>query len=278
MTSKTDSLEPIGNASATTDLATLLAGHIVPVSPPPSIRQSLTHRLQGRIARSADEHSRLLTVRAKNGAWQTLKPGIRFKMLWLGDQGNSVLIDFAPGAQLPEHRHNWLEEGIVLSGGLQVGDLQLGVLDYHLAPAGSRHQRIQSRQGALAYLRGTSLGYPPGVTREMLGGLLPFGEGFTSTVFANDDLGWHSIGVGVSRKILYADSVLSSALIRLQPGASVGLHTHSQHEECMMLNGELFLGDMLLREGDYQLAPVGTAHGEAYSDVGALLFRRGSVD
>jgi hypothetical protein len=39
----------------------------------------------------------------------------------------------------------------------------------------------------------------------------------------------------------------------------------------------VFLGDILLREGDYQLAPAGISHGEVYSDVGALLFRRGAV-
>jgi len=45
----------------------------------------------------------------------------------------------------------------------------------------------------------------------------------------------------------------------------------------MMLAGEVFLGDILLRAGEFQLAPAGSLHGEAYTDVGALLFVRGAV-
>ena len=49
-------------------------------------------------------------------------------------------------------------------------------------------------------------------------------------------------------------------------------------EECMMLQGEVFLGDILLRAGEYQLAPAGSLHGDVYSDVGATLFVRGARD
>ncbi|WP_019865671.1 cupin domain-containing protein [Methylovulum miyakonense] len=281
MTSKTDPSapsEPSGTSVEQTELGRLLAEHIMPVTPELRVHPSLAGRLQERIARSVAAHSSLLTVRAKNGVWQTLKKGIQFKMLWQGDQGNSVLINFAPGAVLPEHKHNWLEEGIVLRGGLQVGDLDLGVFDYHAAPSGSHHQRIQSRQGGLAYLRGTSVGNAPAVARELLGGLLPFGKAESQTVFADEVDGWHTIAAGVSRKHLYSDGVLASCLLRMEAGATVALHGHPQNEECMMLSGELFLGDILLRAGDYQLAPAGSTHGEAYSDVGALLFLRGSAD
>ncbi|MDD2724611.1 MAG: cupin domain-containing protein [Methylovulum sp.] len=278
MTSKTDPSETTESTLEQAELARLLTGHIAPLMPDARIQQSLSARLQERVARSVIEHSRLLTVRAKNGVWQTLKKGVRFKMLWQGDQGNSVLIDFAPGAALPVHRHNWLEEGIVLRGGLQMGGLELDLYDYHVSPPNSRHESIRSRQGALAYLRGTSLGHAPAVTRELLGGLLPFGGNLGESVFAHDDGDWHPIADGVSRKILHTDGTLSSSMFRLEPGSSVGLHAHTQHEECMMLSGELFLGDILLQAGDYQLAPAGTLHGEAFSDVGALLFVRGSAD
>lgn len=274
MTSKTD---PSDSDLAPAEWAHLLGGHIAPVRPAPDRQQGLSRRLQERVALSAAAHQHLLTVRAKHGVWQTLKPGIRFKLLWQSDQGNSVLIELAPGTALPEHRHQWLEEGLILRGGLQIDGLELGVADYHAAPAGSHHGRIQSRQGALAYLRGTSLGHPPSVALEVLGGLLPFGDRLAHTVFAADGQGWQTIADGVSQKILQADQRLSSALFRLAPGAAVMAHGHPLPEECMMLSGEVFLGDILLREGDYQLAPAGISHGEVYSDVGALLFRRGAV-
>jgi len=278
MTSKPDPSELTESTLEQAELADLLTGHIAPLMPDAGIHQSLSARLQDRVARSVAEHSRFLTVRAKNGIWQKLKNGIRFKMLWQGGQGNSVLVEFAPGAALPVHRHNWLEEGIVLQGGLQMGELELGLYDYHVSPPSSRHESIRSKQGALAYLRGTSLGHTPAVTRELLGGLLPFGGNLGESVFAHDDGDWESIADGVSRKILHNDGVFLSSMFRLKPGSCVGLHAHTLPEECMMLSGELFLGDILLQAGDYQLAPVGTTHGEAFSDVGALLFVRGSAE
>lgn len=278
MISKNDPSESSGIALEQAELTCLLSEHLVPVQPSPLTQQALGSRLQDRVARSVAEHSRLLTVRAKNGIWQTLTQGIRFKMLWQGDQGNSVLIDFAPGAELPEHRHNWLEEGLVLRGGLQMGDLELGLLDYHVAPPGSRHERIQSRQGALAFLRGTSVGDGAAVAREWLGGLLPFKNGQALTVYANQHDGWQMVDIGLFRKILHSDGILTSSLYRIEPGGKAPFHPHTQNEECMMLSGDVFLGDILLQAGDYQLAPVGSFHGEAYSDVGGLLFVRGAAD
>lgn len=39
-----------------------------------------------------------------------------------------------------------------------------------------------------------------------------------------------------------------------------------------MVEGELFLGDVMLREEEFQFAPAGSEHGELFSDVGCLLF------
>ena len=239
-----------------------------------SLRQGLMKRVTQSIAKQAG----FLTVRCKDGVWQTLKAGIRVKQLGNSQEGNSVLIEFAPGASLSAHRHNWLEEGIVLRGGLQMGELNLGPLDYHVSPPGSRHAIIQSRQGALAYLRGTSLGDKPDVLLEMLSGLLPYGNNLSQTVFANKEGDWLEIGVGVLKKNLWSDDTRTSRFYRLQPGARMPEHTHLLDEECMMLEGEVFLGDLLLRTGDYHLAPAGTVHGEVYSDVGATLFVRGARD
>lgn len=259
------------------ELIQLLASQIAPVVPQPPTVQALSARLVQRIARSAAQSQQFLTVRSRHGAWQILKPGIRFKLLWRGDYGNSVLVEFAPGASLPSHRHQWLEEGIVLSGGLQMGELDLAMHDYHVTPQGSHHGSIRSRQGALAYLRGTSLGQPEVAFKELLGGLLPFGKAQSRTIYSQDTTGWRTLKPGVKQKILYVDDGLCSSLCRLEPGAVADSHGHLEAEECMMLAGELFLGDILLRAGDYQLAPAGTHHEEVYTDVGALLFVRGAA-
>jgi hypothetical protein len=44
-----------------------------------------------------------------------------------------------------------------------------------------------------------------------------------------------------------------------------------------MLSGDIFLGDILVQEGDYHLAPAGTEHLEIFSDTGALLYVRGAL-
>lgn len=246
----------------------------LPESPPPERRQALRAALLERVAQSAAEHAGLITVRAKDGAWHALKPGIRYKPLWAGTEGRSVLIEFAAGTQLPVHRHRWLEEGLVLRGDLHMGDLRLGPGDYHASPAGSRHGQIGSRGGALAYLRGTSLGDTASALGEVLGGLLPHAGQAPHTVFASEQ-GWETLAPGVARKRLWSDGRMESCYFRLAPGAEVAGHDHPLVEECMMLAGEIFLGDILLRAGEYQAAPAGTRHGLAHSDTGALLYVRG---
>jgi hypothetical protein len=61
-------------------------------------------------------------------------------------------------------------------------------------------------------------------------------------------------------------------------GASVPDHGHALNEDCLVLEGEMFLGDILLRTGDYQLAPAGGSHFNENSDVGVLFFFHGALD
>jgi len=265
------------DASSQARLDRMLVENLTPILPPSKRLKVFGSRLEQRDARSIAEHAGLMTVRRKDGLWRSLKEGIRIKPLWQGPEGNSLLIEFAPGAYLPVHRHNWAEEGMVLEGGLQMEKLDLGLFDYHFSPAGSRHGRIQSRQGALAFLRGTAIGRPYSMARELLGGLLPFKGGIAQTVFFTG-VSWESIAPGVYKKELHSDGIWSSRFFRLEPGATLKGHSHLQHEECMVLSGELFLGDILLRSGEYQLASSGSHHGEIGTDVGAVLFVRGTAD
>jgi len=281
MNNKPESLDDFNESeqSDQAELNRLLLEGLAPIPLNSRQHESLRQGLMERVTQSIAKQAGLLTVRWKDGVWQTLKVGIRVKQLGNSQEGNSVLIEFAPGSSLSAHRHNWLEEGIVLRGGLQMGELNLGPFDYHVSPPGSRHAIIQSRQGALAYLRGTSLGDKSDVLLEMLSGLLPpFGNNLSRTVFANQEDAWLEIGAGVLKKNLWSDDTRTSRFYRLQPGARMPEHTHLLDEECMMLEGEVFLGDLLLRTGDYHLAPAGTGHGEIYSDVGATLFIRGARD
>ena len=253
-----------------------LSEHLQTLPPAPMLFDKLEQRLVKRIQISIAKHSGLHTVRSKEGVWQDLMAGIRYKPLWESAQGNSVLVEFAPGSALPLHKHNYLEEGIVLSGSLQLDDLELTQFDYHVSPAGSRHGRIHSKQGGMAYLRGTSLGQPLSMIKELLGGFLPKNHKDSESIFNNDD-GWEEIQNGLYRKDLWTDGTVASRYIRIAAGTQVEGHAHPLDEECIMLNGDIFLGDILLQAGDYHLAPAGTQHSEIFSDTGALLYVRGAA-
>lgn len=259
------------------ELNHLLLTGLSPVFPNPDLKNGLTKQLSQRISQSLLEQAGLKTIRLKQGVWQKLGSGIRYKPLWKGPEGHSVLIEFAPGASLPPHRHHSMEEGIVLRGDLAMGKLVLGPLDYHRTPEGSRHASITSRNGALAYLRGTSLGDNHSVLGELLGGLLPFAGDRHVTVYNQNWADFQEIITGVWGKDLYSDSHKTSRMYRFAAGAKMSGCSHQLDTECMVLAGEIFLGDRLLQVGDYQLAAAGSHHAEFYSDVGAVLFMRGLI-
>lgn len=259
-----------------TQIFELLTEQLIVRAVPPSqtLLDAMQKRLENRVQTSVVKHAGLRTVRAKEGIWHDLLSGIRYKPLWESPQGNSVLVEFAPGSALPLHRHNYLEEGILLSGRLQLDDLELTQFDYHVSPAGSFHGRIRSNQGALAFLRGTSLGQPLSIFKEVLGGLLPTHHQNSESVRSGDN-GWIEIQTGVYQKELWADGKTASRFFRVEAGSQLEGHDHPLGEECMMLSGEIFLGDILLQAGDYyHWIPAGTQHLDVFSETGALFFVR----
>ena len=88
---------------------------------------------------------------------------------------------------------------------------------------------------------------------------------------------WQPFSPKVSIKILRRDVHTQSYLMRLEPGAVVLPHVHDQDEECMVLEGEVRIGQVIVRQGAYHLAPRGLAHEPIHSEHGALLFLRGAI-
>ena len=78
-------------------------------------------------------------------------------------------------------------------------------------------------------------------------------------------------------KMLIENGNASSFLVRLQAGAEFPAHQHAADEECVMMEGELWIGDFHLKAGDYHFAPKGQPHGHVHTDTGALLFIRGPI-
>ncbi len=261
-------------ANATDDaLVRLLCEDIAPAGE----RSGVPGGLLKRIGESARARAALLSVRARQGGWSRLISGVRKKPLWDGPAGASVLLEFQPGVRLPVHRHTWLEEAICLAGGLRVGDLELGPGDYQASPPGSRHGQITScpRRGALAYLRGAAVGHPGKQLSELLGGILPLRGAPQRTVLLRDG-GWQAVAPGVEMLPLWSGGGVASRYLRLQAGASLPEQDGSGDEECMIIEGEVFFGDLLLQGGDFLRVPAGARPAEVVSDSGALLFVHGT--
>lgn len=87
---------------------------------------------------------------------------------------------------------------------------------------------------------------------------------------------WKELTPLVQMKLLSAFDGAHSFLLRLAPGAVVPAHRHPADEECIVLEGEAWLGDIKVCVGDYHIARRGTTHGAVTSQKGALLFIRGS--
>lgn len=125
-----------------------LAGAVAPVAPPARVWDAIVGRL--------DAPPELLTVRADEGRWEQMQPGVLRKTLWMDRAANVhvFLLRYEPGAVIERHAHGVHEECMMLEGEVFVGDLRLVAGDYHLAPRGTTHARITSPKGALQYIRG----------------------------------------------------------------------------------------------------------------------------
>ena len=101
-------------------------------------------------------------------------------------------------------------------------------------------------------------------------------EGF-AIVRANDSE-WIEAYPGAAYKPLqeHGDGLLSY-LIRLEPGFRMQGHGHPFDEECLMIEGDLTLGDITLHAGDFHLARAGVMHGDISTRAGCIAFIRGAL-
>src|SRR4051794_8966372 len=58
--------------------------------------------------------------------------------------------------------------------------------------------------------------------------------------------GWQRLLPGIQRKVLHQDAEVMSYLLKFAPGAVLPAHRHPMDEECVVLEGTLRIGDMVL--------------------------------
>ena len=86
--------------------------------------------------------------------------------------------------------------------------------------------------------------------------------------------GWVEMLPKAHARLLYTDGEAESYMIRLEPGAWAPAHDHPADEECLVLEGSLWQGDVFLTAGDFHVARPGDHHGDLRTDTGALVFIR----
>jgi len=239
-------------------------------TPPAAVRA----RLLNRAAASQASARPMLTQRRARLQAQDLAPGVQERKLYRAEPGRqprpgeplrACLLELAPGSRLAALPHARLHrEWLLLSGTLQLGErLTLGPRDYHVQPAGAVSLPLHSEAGALLFLRESAL---------------PAQLGDAPFTVRDQEAGWPDFAPGIQRRVLWQRDGQAALLYLAQAGAQVPQHRHGHDEECLMLEGELFLDDVLLQAGDYQLAPAGSGHQITETDTGVVIYAHGDLD
>lgn len=239
-----------------------------PDADPGAMRQ----RLLGRLAASKAASAAMITARRRHLVSVCVADGVSMRTLYAapadrplrpGEPLRASLVELQPGAHWsgpdPAHRREWL----VLRGRVRVGGMSMALRDYRALPAGWPAETVDSESGALLFLRESAV--PT--------------QGAESACLVRDAAAdWPAFGPGIRRRVLWQQDGQAALLYHAEPGASVPMHTHGHDEECLMVQGELFLDDILLQEGDYQLAPAGTGHRITQTDTGVVIYAHGDLD
>lgn len=260
------------------ELAPLLSAAFDPVwadtSMPAPAAQAMRSRLHERLAASRRAETGMVTTRRKQAPVLPLADGVTVQTLYRaqypdalrpGEPLRALLIELAPGARLPADltQQALHREWLVVAGNADADGDALSQRDYRVAPAGQATPAWSSADGALLFLRESPLDATAG--------------GAPRTV-RDAEAGWQDFGPGVRRRVLWQHAGQAALLYHAEPGAIVPHHAHGHDEECLMVQGELFLDDVLLQTGDYQLAPAGSGHHTTATDTGVVIYAHGDLE
>jgi len=247
------------------ELSVLLHEADAPAAPPTPARR----RLFARVMRSAAAARRMHTLRHADAAPQPLGEGVGWHALYdapaltlrPGEPQRCGLLELAPGARWLAGPTDSQREWLVLRGAATLGDIEMQGLDFHLQPARAGALPLHSAGGALLLVREA-----------------PAWPGASPLLQRAADATWADYAPGIERRVLVQHDGQAAMLYRTRAGAAVPRHGHRHDEECLMLAGDLFLDEVLLRPLDYQLAPAGTHHDSVSTDTGVLLYAHGDLD
>jgi anti-sigma factor ChrR (cupin superfamily) len=82
-------------------------------------------------------------------------------------------------------------------------------------------------------------------------------------IVRSGDRGWQRTsieGISVKRLAVNKKDRRVTMLVQMAPGTQYPRHRHGDSEECFVLDGELYVGDEVLRAGDFQRADKDSIH------------------
>ncbi len=108
-------------------------------------------------------------------------------------------------------------------------------------------------------------------------------EGLAEGMYAvaGDVDAWEPVGIpGIEVKRLAVDPARRTAtmLVRMAAGTSYPPHRHAAVEECLVLSGDLRVGERELRAGDFQISQTNSVHPVQSTREGCLLYISSSQD
>ena len=92
-----------------------------------------------------------------------------------------------------------------------------------------------------------------------------------------DEGHWHALLPGIQRKVLHEQDGVMSYLLKFAPGAVLPAHRHPVDEECVVIEGVLRIGELVLPPGSYHRVRRDVLDADSTSDAGAIIFLRGAT-
>lgn len=129
-------------------------------TPPPRLRQNLLALIAEETspqkkeglsipASFSESPTNLFSLRANEGEWQEIGPGMLTKTLFVDQSHGTItsLVKMLPGTALPPHKHLGDEQFFVLEGDCIVHGSLLGPGDFHRAAKDSVHESTYTEYG-----------------------------------------------------------------------------------------------------------------------------------
>ena len=87
---------------------------------------------------------------------------------------------------------------------------------------------------------------------------------------------WHRFLPGIERKVLQEREGVMSYLLKFAPGAVLPAHRHPHDEECVVLEGTLRIGDLVLGPGGFHMVRRNVLDADSRTEVGCVIYLRGA--